>query len=220
MSEYSFNNYSDVQAALDREYLAWLGEDKQGGHIDINRSNFAQTEEGTQAREWWSNQQSSSPTPSSYTPPPSPPSPSPILPNFRPMTSNFAIKQAPIDTVVFDDTTFPPAMLEDLMYEDIGGIELANMSRSDLIDGQDVSYTPIKNLSSLRRRFNPNNIISSSTSSGNNFSKFSIDLISRGMNVPYLDYDGNLVIEIDEVHENEVIDVEIASSGTINTVNI
>jgi hypothetical protein len=136
------------------------------------------------------------------------------------MASSFAIKQAPIDTIVFDDNTVPVQALQDVMYEDIGGIELANMSRSDLIDGQEVSYAPIKNLSSLRKRFNPNNIISSATSAGNNFSKFSIDLISRGMNDPYLDSDGNLVIEIDEVEENEIIDVEIASSGTINTVTI
>jgi hypothetical protein len=219
MADYNFSNYNDVQAALDREYIAWKGGDGAGGNIPINRSGFAQTEEGTQAREWWANQNSSS-APSSSSPAPPPPPPSPILPNFRSIPTNFAIKQAPIDAVVFDDTAFPPAMLEDLMYEDIGGIELANMSRSDLIDGQEVSYTPIKNLSSLRRRFNPNNIISSATSSGNNFSKFSIDLISRGINIPYLDSYGNLVIEIDEVHENEIIDVEIASSGTINTVNI
>lgn len=214
MADYTFNDYNDVQAALNREYLAWFDNPNS---VPINPSiGLAQTAEGTAARNWWGNQNSSS-APSSPAPPPPP---SPILPNFRSMPANFAIKQAPIDTVVFDDTTFPPAMLEDLMYEDIGGIELANMSRSDLIDGQEVSYAPIKNLSSLRRRFNPNNIISSATSSGNNFSKFSIDLISRGINIPYLDSDGNLVIEIDEVHENEIIDVEIASSGTINTVNI
>jgi hypothetical protein len=214
VADYTFSNYNDVQAALNREYEAW-----RNGQVPINNAGLAQTAEGTAARNWWNGQTSQS-TPATYSPPPPPPPPAPILPQFRSIASNFAIKQAPIDTVVFDDASVPVGLLEDLMYEDIGGIKLANMSRSDLIDGQEVSYSPIKNLSSLRRRFNPNNIISTATSAGNNFSRFSIDLINRGMNIPYIDADGNLVIEIDDVYPNEVIEVEVASSGTINTVNI
>lgn len=151
--------------------------------------------------------------PSTPAPPPVPP-----LPTFSRMTApDKNIKPAPSDIIQFDDGAVDIALIQDLLYEDIGAVELANISRTDLIDGQDVLYSPIRNLSSVRREFNPNNIIATSYST-DYFSRFGIDLDSRGVYEPYFDEDGNLIIEIETVNDGEEIQVQILSSGTINII--
>jgi hypothetical protein len=105
-------------------------------------------------------------------------------------------------------------------FEELGGTELINLSRYDLIDGIDVSYQPIANLSRLRRRFNPNNIIALDILSDNEFAKFSINLLSRGINEPYFDDSGNLVVEVDIIKPEENIEVEISLSGTVTRIEL
>jgi hypothetical protein len=152
--------------------------------------------------------------------PPAPP-PAPLLPTFIPITSSItAIKQAPIDTVVFNEDTVSIQQLTELLYEQIGGMELINISREDTVSGQDVIYSPISNIGSIWGQFNPNNVIAVGSSFDTFFSRFAIDLILRGMNIPYFNEDGDLIIEIDDVLSDEEIHYQIASSGTINEVDI
>jgi len=56
------------------------------------------------------------------------------------------VKTAPIDTVLFNDDSMSIEIMADLIFEDIGGHELINIARNDIINGQQISYTPIKNL--------------------------------------------------------------------------
>ena len=159
----------------------------------------------------------SAPNPSTpYTPPPPP---APILPKFNPMTSSSTnFKVAPSDIIQFDDSSVEIALITDLLFEDIGATELANISRSDLIDGTEVIYAPIKNLPTIRRDYDPRNVIATSTS--DYFSRFAIDLSSRGVIEPYFDAYGNLVVEIETVEDGEDIQVQILSNGTIDLVEI
>jgi hypothetical protein len=144
----------------------------------------------------------------------------PMLPISKTVSGDITyVKQAPRDTIVFDESLVSANQLIDLFFEDIGGLELANISRSDLIDGQQQSYSPIKNLSSLKRRFNPNNIIANFSSVNTYFSRFGIDLLKRNIFYPIIDEDtGDLIIEIESVFEDEEIEVQILSSGTIEKV--
>lgn len=152
--------------------------------------------------------------------PPAPP-PAPLLPTFIPITSSItAIKQAPIDTVVFNEDTVSIQQLTELLYEQIGGMELINIAREDTVSGQDVIYSPISNIGSIWGQYNPNNVIAVGSSFDTFFSRFAIDLILRGMNIPYFNEDGDLIIEIDNVLGDEEIHYQIASSGTINEVDI
>lgn len=160
-------------------------------------------------------------TPVSYSspPPPPPPPPAPVYPRFIPMQrSSKNVLTAPSDIIQFDDSTVDVALMQDLLFEDIGAVELANISRSDLIDGQETIYSPIKNLATVRREFNPNNIIL--TASNNDyFTRFGIDLFAKTIYEPYFDDGGNLVIEIDGLSEAEEVQVEILSNGTIDLVD-
>jgi hypothetical protein len=155
---------------------------------------------------------------------PSSPAPQPVPPNpwmtNVTYTAPVGIKQADPDIIVFDDEVTTGTFLVDRFFEEIGGIELINISRSDIINGDLVTYTPIKNLSALRRQYNPNNIIAIASTAQSAFSRFKIDLLLRGINEPYIDDDGNLVIEVDTVNPDEFIEAEIATSGTINRIEL
>lgn len=157
-------------------------------------------------------------TPSAPSPPsPTPPSPWMTTPTF---TQPSGIKQADPDIIIGPETDTTGDYIVERFFEELGGTELINISRYDLIDGADVSYKPIANLSRLRRRFNPNNIIALDILSDNEFSKFSINLLSRGMNEPYFDDDGNLVVELDIIRPEENIEVEISLSGTVTRIEL
>ena len=164
------------------------------------------------------------PQPPRSSPPPAPPPPPPPKPPdpwMRQATfvAPSGVKQADPDIVIFNEDAISPEFLVELGYEDVSSIELINISRSDIIDGQQVVYSPIKQLSSLRRKYNPNNIISLPELSSSFFSRFPIDLVLRGILKPYFDDNGNLVIEIEDVKEDEVIEAEIDTNGTINEVD-
>jgi|APGre2960657404_1045060.scaffolds.fasta_scaffold10512_5 hypothetical protein len=134
------------------------------------------------------------------------------------------VKTAPIDTVLFDDEGIDIEVIKDLIFEDIGGHELINIARNDIVNGQQVSYQPIKNLSSIQQQYNPNNILSLQSTSDKYFANFSIKLENKipdpgtgpsGAYV-YLDNDtGNLIIEAINLETDEQIQVEITTSGTI-----
>jgi hypothetical protein len=149
-------------------------------------------------------------------PPPKPPDPWIMTETYRSPTG---VKQADPDIVLFNDRPISPELLIELLYEDVAGTELINISRSDIIDGQNVVYSPVKQLSSLRRRYNPNNIIGLPELSASFFSRFQIELLFRGATSPYFDEEGNLVIEVNEIREEELVEVEIDVNGTIDEVD-
>jgi hypothetical protein len=206
-----FSSYADVQAALDAEAAVYNPNVTQPGWESAHANANA-------AREWWANYQNSHSSPPSSSPPATnAPSPAPTLPIFTPMPSNTNFKVAPSDIIQFDDSNIEIELITNLLFEDVGAVELADISRSDLIDGQEVIYSPIIRLPEIRRDFDPNKIVSN-VATVDYFSQFLINLLSRGMNEPYFDNDGNLIIEIDNVLDDEKIEVEILSSGTIEII--
>ena len=159
-------------------------------------------------------------------PPPSPTPPTPLTIS-SPIVQTIApvpVKTAPIDTVLFNDDEVPIEVMTDLIFEDIGGHELINIARSDTINGQEISYQPIKNLRSLQQQNSSSNILSVQSTSDKYFSNFSIKLDSKtpnfgngpfGSNV-YIDPStGNIVVDAVNLESDEQIEIEITVSGTI-----
>ena len=154
--------------------------------------------------------------------PPRRPPPPPTPPNPWTTTSSYVapsgIKQADPDIVLDPEVVTTGDYIAERFFEEIGGTELINLSRHDLIDGVEVSYSPIANLSRLRQRFNPNNIIATNLKSEDEFAKASIDLVSRGMEEPSFDDGGNLIVKVDIIRLEENIEVEISQSGTLTRI--
>ena len=166
-------------------------------------------------------------TTSTYTSPaptPTPATPTTVSPAIVAAVVAPPVKTAPIDTVLFNDDQVPIEVMSDLIFEDIGGHELINIARNDIINGQDISYQPIKNLTSVQQQYNPNNILSVQATSNKYFSNFAIKLENKipnvgngpfGSNV-YLDpKDGSLIIEAVNLEFDEQVEIEITLSGTI-----
>lgn len=152
------------------------------------------------------------------TPPPPPPPPPPP-----------AVKSAPIDTVLFNDETFAEQFIVDVLFEDLVGQELLTIARNDTVNGQEVSYQPIKNLDLLQSVYNPSTILALSDTSQTFFENFIIDLnekipsIKNGLNGKnyYVDQvNGDLVIELANLESDEQVEIQIATSGTIEELGI
>lgn len=138
------------------------------------------------------------------------------------------VKTATPDIILFDDESTPIDTMADLIFENIGGIELINITRSDIVNGQKISYQPIKNLSSIQQRYNPNNILGLQQTADKYFSGFSIKLEDKipnegngpnGENV-YINDLGDLVIEFININNDEQVEIQIAASGTIYDIDL
>jgi len=157
-----------------------------------------------------------------YTPPKqttaTPPTPSPAPPPPPP------VKTAPIDTILFDDSTVPIEIMTDLIFEDIGGQEIISIVRNDTVNGQNISYQPIKNISLIQQQYNPNNIIALQDTSDKYFNNFYIKLgkkipvVGNGINGNnvYLDITtGNILIDTINMEQDEQVETEFLVGGTI-----
>jgi hypothetical protein len=134
-----------------------------------------------------------------------------------------SVKTAPIDTVLFDDGSVAIEAMTDIIFENIGGHELINIARNDIINGQIISNNIIKNLTSIQQEYNSLNMVSLQGSSDKIFNNFPINLdekipqsgnILLGSNV-YFDTSGNLIIELANLNSDEQVEVQISLSGTI-----
>lgn len=139
-----------------------------------------------------------------------------------------AIKTATPDIILFDDSALPIEVMTDLIFENIGGQELINIARHDTVNGQAISYQPIKNLSSIQQEYNPNNILSLQQTENRFFAGFSIKLenaipeIGNGPNGENIYFDqttGNLIIEFVNLNSDEQIEVQVTVNGTMYEAN-
>jgi hypothetical protein len=159
------------------------------------------------------------------------PSPTPAIPLTPSLATTTTVvkppvKTAPIDTVLIDTDEISADTMIDLIFEDIGGHELINIARNDTVNGQTISYKPIKNLSSIQQQYNPNNILSLQNTSDKYFTNFPIKLETKlleegdgsGPNGSYVYIEtatGDLIIELASLDTDEQLEVEISLSGTI-----
>jgi hypothetical protein len=127
--------------------------------------------------------------------------------------------------------------LEKILFENIGGIEIANIERHDTIDGKNLNYTIIANLSKIKQKLDPISLISRQKAGlrpgdfGKQISlytKIPLDNYLRDNNLnDYIFIDdniysptyGSLIIDLVNINSDELIEIEIATSGTIYEVD-
>ena len=152
-----------------------------------------------------------------------PPAPEPEMFSARMFAAPPPVKTATLDIILFDEESVPKDGMFDQIFENIGGQELISITRSDIVNGQKISYQPIKNLSAIQQRYNPNNILSLQQTADKFFAGFSIKLEDKipetgngtnGENV-YLNATGDLILEFINVNPDEQVETQISVSGTI-----
>lgn len=120
-------------------------------------------------------------------------------------------------------------IMSDLIFEDIGGQEIINISRNDIVNGENVIYQPIKNITNLYYQYNPQNILALQKTDKDYFKNFPIILYNKvpecgtgfdldGSNeVPNCQYvyinpiTGDLVIDLINIKAGEEVEVQIIS---------
>lgn len=108
-------------------------------------------------------------------------------------------------------------MITTLLFEDIGGVELINISRHDIIDGTSVNYSLVGNLTSLNTMFNSSNIISGFEAKDTYTNQYPIDIGQRIQKVIF-DEEGNMVIDFIDMSPDEDVEVMILSDGILYSV--
>ena len=137
---------------------------------------------------------------------------------------SYSVKPATPENILFNDDVVPIEIMTDLIFENIGGQELIDITRSELINGQDVLYQPIKNLSSVYFQYNPQNILALQDIDANYFKKFPINFNSKipecgtgpDCSIVYIDTEtGDLVINVINLANDEQVEVSIISDGQV-----
>ena len=104
--------------------------------------------------------------------------------------------------------------MQRLFFEEIGGQELINISRNDLLSGQPLDYTVIKNLASLSIEYDPNKLLALQGTDVDYFSDF-LFVLERF--VPDIGTGVNIL----EVQTGERVYVEPSTGDVIvNTINV
>jgi len=87
-----------------------------------------------------------------------------------------AVKPATPDLILIQEEEIPIDVVTELLFEDIGSIEVLNIARSDIINGRDISYGLIPRLTDLSRRHSPINIFKIPGTISEFFDNFAIKL--------------------------------------------
>ena len=83
-------------------------------------------------------------------------------------------KPATPDIIIFNEDAVSTAVMTDLLFEQIGGMELINIARNDIINGQQVSYRLIANTSEIEKVYGPKKIVQLPGSTEETFKNFGI----------------------------------------------
>jgi hypothetical protein len=131
------------------------------------------------------------------------------------------VKIATPDVMLYTVSDLEVQAINDILFENVGGQELISISRSDILNGQDIRVQPIKNLKALGLKYNSKNIISLPENSASFFNNFPIALENYlpnqalGTKLSEVDDDGNVVINFINVPDGEQIEVQLFAGGNI-----
>jgi hypothetical protein len=139
-----------------------------------------------------------------------------------------------------------PSKIESLLFEQFSAIELSNVLRHDTVQGINQNYLIVSNLSDITRRYEASRSLTNRDRRNPLTDIYSIDLASKIPNKSYLsrnglestyqyidennvlttvekgyiyiDTNGDLVIELDNLENSEFVQVQIDTNGTMYKV--
>jgi hypothetical protein len=150
---------------------------------------------------------------------PTPPQPVPLISKERQ-----PVKYATPEDVLIDTNDLPIDLILKLTLEKIGGLELINLVRHDTVNGQNIIYRPVKNISQIAIDYNPQNMINMPDSADSYFKNFAIKLenhVQQTTNelpplVAYMDtVTKNVIIDVVNIKADYEVEVQMVSSGKV-----
>ena len=150
--------------------------------------------------------------------------PTPEIPSSLVAKPDNSVKSASPDIILIDQNDLPIDLILKLTLEKIGGQELISLVRHDTVNGQNIVYQPVKNISDVAISYNPQNIINVPDTAEIYFKNFAIKMenhiIQDTNQFPpqsvYIDSaSGNIVIETVNLKADYEVEVQMISSGQI-----
>jgi hypothetical protein len=142
-----------------------------------------------------------------------------------------SVKSASPDIIIRDPGDTAIDLILKLTLEKIGAQELISLVRHDTVNGQNISYQPVKNIAEVAIAYNPQNIITVPDTADMFFKNFAIkleahipqydpetpfiDMISRKNNVFFDIANNRIVIELENLKRDYEIEVQMIASGQI-----
>jgi len=94
--------------------------------------------------------------------------------SFGSAISSTATKIATPDLIEIREEELPQEVINDLLFESMSSIEIINIGRNDIINGQNISYNIVGNTDAIQKLFNSDNMFKISGSSKEFFDNFGI----------------------------------------------
>ncbi len=155
----------------------------------------------------------------------------PTVPKYLASTSVQPVKYASPADVLIQESSLPVDLILKQTLEKIGGLELISLVRHDTVNGQDLVYQPVKNLSQIEVLYNSQNIVKIPDSSETYFKNFAIkleasipqydpdeiyvDMIDRDNNVFFDAVNNRIVIELVNLKPDYEVEVQTVSLGKV-----
>jgi hypothetical protein len=155
----------------------------------------------------------------------------PTVPKYLASTSVQPVKYASPADVLIQESSLPVDLILKQTLEKIGGLELISLVRHDTVNGQDLVYQPVKNLSQIEVIYNSQNIVKIPDSSETYFKNFAIkleasippydpdeiyaDMIKRDNNVFFDAVNNRIVIELVNLKPDYEVEVQTVSLGKV-----
>jgi hypothetical protein len=151
----------------------------------------------------------------------------PATPTQPQPSADVSVKSPSPDLIQIDRLGLPKNLMLRLALEKIGAQELITLVRHDTVNGQSITYQPVKNLSDIAIAYNPQNIIKIPDTSNSYFKNFAIQLENHipqfsNDSVPvsvYLQNSG-IVIDLINLKADYEVEVQTMSSGQIFNATI
>ena len=156
----------------------------------------------------------------------------PTVPKYAASTTVDPVKYASPADVLIQESTLPVDLILKQTLEKIGGLELISLVRHDTVNGQEIAYQPVKNLSQIQLMYNSQNIVKIPDSSELYFKNFaikieshipppddentvSIDMFSKENNVYLNPTNGKIVIELLNLKPDYEVEIQTVSLGKV-----
>ena len=155
----------------------------------------------------------------------------PTVPKYLASTAVESVKYASPADVLIQESSLPIDLILKQTLEKIGGLELISLVRHDTVNGQDIIYQPVKNLSQIGVLYNSQNIVKIPDSSETYFKNFAIkleasipqydpdmvyaDMIDRDNNVFFDAVNNKIVIELVNLKPDYEVEVQTVSLGKV-----
>jgi hypothetical protein len=142
-----------------------------------------------------------------------------------------SVKSASPDIIIVDPGDTAIDLILKLTLEKIGAQELISLVRHDTVNGQNIVYQPVKNISEVAIAYNPQNIIAIPDTADTFFKNFAIkldnhipnyspdtlyiDMIARDNNVIFDAVNKRIIIELVNLKRDYEVEVQMVSSGQL-----